>query len=100
MRIVASVVVLLVGCLETQVVTCDDDRLCPAGKQCVAGLGLCVDDVQLTACQDTAHVGGAACAAGSTSGICYGAEQDAPCVDCVCVAEQCGDGLVTGFEDC
>ncbi|HEY0252916.1 MAG TPA: hypothetical protein VGC41_15380, partial [Kofleriaceae bacterium] len=85
-----ALVALLAGCLQSAAPVCDNGVLCPPEQVCDDVHGICVYPDQLTSC---GAENGAAC---SITEIEAGGE----CVDDVCIAQRCGDGLVTGDEVC
>lgn len=87
----AAFLVALVGCVQSQSHVCADGRVCPAEQVCDDVHALCVFPDQLTSCAD--HDAGAQCAIAEVGA---GGE----CVDNVCIAQACGDNLVTGAEVC
>lgn len=80
-------VLALAGCLSPDLKPCGD-RLCPDGTVCVAEL-VCAAPEAITACDGL--VDGDACQSAGTPGYCTVG---------VCVANVCGDGVVTGIEAC
>ncbi len=87
-----AAIVALVGCLDAPGYVCDDGTLCPDDATCasVGGRSRCVTDEQRVQC------------AGRTDGdLCMlGGQPVGVCHDEVCVRAGCGDGLVTGAEQC
>ncbi len=95
------VLVALAACLAPRETVCSDGQLCAAGKQCFAlGDGVrCILPDQATAC--AGKLGGDACDAELVpAGLCNGAAAGAACTDCACLPAACGDGFVSGAEDC
>jgi len=90
-RALALVVLLCsAGCLSPDVVTCPDGRTCPAGLACDDDHGRCLLAEQLERCRG--HADRDPCTIrGEDVGICS---------DQICLVEGCGDGLVTGTEEC
>ncbi|MFT3693607.1 MAG: hypothetical protein QM831_10740 [Kofleriaceae bacterium] len=88
MRTAALIALLLLGCIETKTSRCADGRLCPRDQVCDDTHGLCVYPDQLGC-----STAGSTC---EISEVAAGGE----CVDNVCIAQVCGDGLVTGDEAC
>ena len=88
--VIAAAVAALTGCLEVTTVTCADGRLCPAGTRCDDLHARCVFPDQLESCLGVPD--GERCTVGG--------EPNGVCVDQVCLRESCGDGLVTGAEQC
>ncbi len=86
----SSVAIALTGvvaCLHPSYETCGD-LICPEGTVCVGGT-ICGTQDQLAACE------------GATDGaICHASIGDGYCVDGVCTPNVCGDGQVTGIEQC
>ncbi len=79
----------LAGCLEADKTACED-RICPGGQVCDPIHDRCVLEGQLHACDGLDEL--AACAITDvTQGICR---------DGVCLLPACGDGLITGAEEC
>jgi hypothetical protein len=89
MRTSVLVLVGLVGCVESHVVTCDDGRTCPVGATCDVSHGLCIDAQQIEACSGKPD--NAACSFSGRNGFC---DQD------VCLEVVCGDGVQLGEEQC
>jgi cysteine-rich repeat protein len=82
-------VVVATGCVQSNSITCDDGTVCPNGDTCDVTHHLCVHDDQLTAC------------AGKQPGDeCHASAVDGHCLDGVCLASVCGDGLVEFGEVC
>lgn len=77
-----------IGCLETATVRCGD-KICPEGTVCVPTIGACADQERIDICRGRGD--GESC---STSEI------DGHCQSGVCVAPVCGDGIVSGPEEC
>lgn len=78
-----------VGCVESQETICSDGSVCPSNLHCDVVHHTCVTPEQLTACEGLTD--GADCALPGAVGVC-----DAD----ICLEQLCGDGLVTGAEDC
>src|SRR5262245_4768058 len=85
----AAVALLLGGCLQQASTTCGE-VICPATFVCDPVHGGCVRPGQLTACGGLAD-GAAFTAVMTGDGMCDGG---------VCVQLYCGDGRVTGAEQC
>jgi len=82
-------VVTVVSCVQSGVTVCGE-RVCPSGTVCDSVHGLCVTQEQLDVCETVED--GMACSLSPVSeGECNGG---------VCIEQVCGDGLVTGAEDC
>jgi cysteine-rich repeat protein len=79
----------LSGCLESRTTRCGE-LYCPEGTTCASGLNRCVPPAHLAACQGLED--GASCALSEGSA--------AQCVEGVCLAVTCGDGLVMLDEVC
>src|SRR5687767_14851328 len=77
------------GCLGPDVVRCGD-HICPAGRVCAPGNDGCVFQAQLDACRADAGEG-ADCTFTGVAGI---------CIEGVCVAPACGDGVASPPEEC
>ncbi|HEX3765026.1 MAG TPA: DUF4215 domain-containing protein [Kofleriaceae bacterium] len=77
------------GCIQPDLVTCEDGLACPAGDRCDEAHHGCVAPEQLTAC--TGMVDGTDCTAGAVSGGCFGG---------VCLARGCGNRVVEAGEAC
>jgi len=88
------------GCAKSSSVFCDDGRVCPEGLLCADSVAQCVTEEQKTICQTMGATTGDPCASGDVVGRCAGDLDGAPCTTCVCIAYQCGDGVVSGSEDC
>ena len=90
-RIVVSIVVAcaLSACLEADVVSCADGRVCPAGSRCDDDRQRCVSPEQQLACDGLAEE--AACDFSGAPGTCRAGACD-PLI--------CGDGLRSGTESC
>ena len=85
-----SLLVLVLGCLETASVPCDDGRICPTSTVCDEANHTCVRPEQLASCvgladQTDCNIGG------RPIGICRTQ---------VCLEKGCGDGFATGSEHC
>ena len=84
--------VLLVACQDTPGVECDDGSLCPDGTTCraIAGTDRCLSDTQLEQCDG--KLDRTPCEASpGVAGLC---NQGA------CLRAGCGDGFVSGTEQC
>ncbi len=80
---------VLAGCVESGKVVCGDGRVCPAGYQCDDVAHRCISPDQLTACAGLAP--NDPCVISGAPGVC----DDGACEPLVC-----GDGLVSGNEQC
>ena len=92
MRIVGALAALsLASCVGASSVNCLDGRTCPSGTSCDDDHHLCLGADQRSACDG--HADGATCTfeAGRVAGLCDGG---------VCIAQTCGDGIVTPPEQC
>lgn len=78
-----------VGCVTSNASTCND-RVCPSGTTCVASVNRCVDFDLVAACRDAAD--GQGC---TVAGM-----PPAKCLGSICQASRCGDGRITGAEEC
>jgi hypothetical protein len=82
-------ILLVTACLDSATTRCGD-LLCPPHEVCTPSGDRCVLADQLTACDGVGD--GMACQfTGTSNGICNGG---------VCFAAGCGDGMITGSEDC
>jgi len=89
-RILVGIVACLFGgCLEADVVTCADGRVCPAGARCDDARQRCVSPEQQLACDGLADQD--PCSVSGAPGTCRAGACD-PLV--------CGDGLRSGTESC
>jgi len=93
-RVIAAVCVMLAGialaaCVESHTSRCGK-LTCPMGTSCGPSGNTCVYDDLLEACRG--HADGAAC---TVPGL-----PPNQCMSGVCQASRCGDGRVTGAEDC
>jgi hypothetical protein len=82
--------VLVVGCVRSQSILCNDGRTCPIGTACDEVNHQCVHPDALTACVQ--HPDGDPCMAGTST--------EYVCKNEICVAPRCGDELVTPGEQC
>jgi hypothetical protein len=83
------IVGLAAGCIEPQLVPCGD-LVCPAQTVCSPTSGTCVARSLLDACIGV-----------EPAGECQVSASDiGECVDGLCLVPTCGDGLVSGAEDC
>jgi hypothetical protein len=80
----------LAGCLNSTSSRCHDGLTCPAGTMCSPSGDVCVDSDLVIACRSAED--GMPC---SVAGI-----PPASCLGGVCQASRCGDGRVTGGEQC
>jgi hypothetical protein len=89
---VLALLVAVTGCIQSDVATCADGTICPAGTRCAEqdGQSLCVLPDQLTACATLAD--GDACP--------IGGELVGICAEDLCVRAGCGDGFIQDAEDC
>lgn len=85
-----ALILLVAGCVDSREVVCADGSICPTALACDLVHHTCVAADQLTSCAMLVDGDECPIAAGGT-GIC---DQG------VCLAQICGDGLVTGAEDC
>ncbi len=89
-RVVVGMIAFALGaCLEADVVTCADGRVCPAGARCDDERQRCVSPEQLLACSGRSDDD--ACTFSGAPGTCRAGACD-PLV--------CGDGLRSGTESC
>lgn len=88
---VASLLAALAGgCVSSDGSQCSDDLVCPAGKMCAPAGGGCIDSDLVLACSGKDDDEGCL-VAGLPPAMCRGG---------VCQASRCGDGRVTGAEEC
>ena len=87
-RIVALAICVQVGCLEVASQPCGS-LICPAGTACSSELERCVDPSQIDACSSVGD--GEICSYDEVEGVCDRG---------VCIAQTCGDGIVTAPEQC
>ncbi len=80
---------LLGACLEADVVSCADSRVCPSGSRCDDERNRCVSPEQQVACNGLADA--APCVISGAAGTCRAGTCD-PLI--------CGDGMRTGTESC
>jgi cysteine-rich repeat protein len=81
--------VVLAGCIESDLVSCPGDELCPVGTQCDTIHGGCITPDQATACRGLAdHTD---CRAGTVIGY---------CLDQICVEPGCGNHIIDPGEIC
>ena len=80
---------MLAACSDTPGVVCSGGGICAEGLTCDEAHDLCVTPEQLTACADLGE--GDACQVAGRSGFCD---------QTVCLETRCGDGRVTGAEQC
>lgn len=81
--------VALAGCVESGLVECPDDRLCPRGTACDVAHHTCVAPDQLTACDGLPEL--TSCTAtGVDAGRCF---------DGVCLPAGCGNGFIEPPEE-
>jgi cysteine-rich repeat protein len=94
-RWIALIASSMVACVGTDVTTCPDGTLCPAGLHCAAvTIGERAEHVCVRPEAEAACVGleaGTACELGGRAGTCHGG---------ACIADQCGNGLVDATEAC
>jgi len=83
---------LAAGCIDPRSVVCTDGRLCPANSRCDNDNHRCIaaDDQRASA----------ACAGHGQGDSCVVASSPGTCLDGLCVAFTCGDGMITGLEIC
>jgi hypothetical protein len=89
-RVLVLGMLLHAACVSPQSVVCDSGRVCPAGSTCDAATGLCVTPEQVAVCKPPVGEG-ASCRFNGLDGVCLGG---------ICVPQSCGDGFVTGAEEC
>lgn len=89
MRCALALLLGLAGCFGSNATTCADGTVCPAGKICAPAGNACIDEQQLTACEDV--VEGGECMVTGGRGRCHGG---------LCMVESCGDGVVAAEEVC
>jgi hypothetical protein len=82
--------VMVTSCVDSNIVTCMDGRVCPAGTACDDVHGTCVTPRQLLSCADKQR-GDACDIAAADDGICDLG---------VCIIAGCGDGYRRGDEAC
>src|SRR6185503_19698569 len=85
----AAVLAVTVACAKSETVICDDGTVCAAATKCDPVHGGCISDDQIKACANLGE--GDRCMVGTLSGDCR---------DSVCFPDRCGDGLITGAEQC
>ncbi len=85
----AVVFLALSGCLQASVVVCEDGRICAEGDVCHEAE--CVSPDQLAACEDVAELEPCTVDEVEGAGRCHGG---------VCEPIACGDGILTGSEQC
>src|ERR1700733_8087330 len=84
----ASILLIaLVGCLEPTVLPCGNE-ICPTTSVCIDD-AVCATPDQIQACDGIA-----------AAGACHSATGDGYCTDGVCTPNVCGDGQLTGTEQC
>jgi hypothetical protein len=84
--IALSVAVLVTGCVDPKTIECGE-VLCPSGYLCVDGE--CLLPGTLEVCEGSPD--GTSCVVGVGDGV---------CIQEICVPITCGDGLVSGAEQC
>ena len=89
MRWVVALVVALAGCLDPDLVTCPNGRVCARGQACDTVHGECIDPAQQTACDGVAD--GSACAWAASTGDCFSG---------TCIVPGCGNFVVEAGEQC
>lgn len=88
--VLCSAIALAPACLTSNSSRCNNDMICPSGMMCSPSGESCVDSELVMACRT--GVDGQVCeVAGLPPGKCMAG---------VCQANRCGDGRVTGIEDC
>lgn len=87
---VAAAVLALGSCVASDASRCGDDLVCPSGMMCAPAGDACIDTDLVTACAGAED--GAGCA---VAGL-----PPATCLAGICQASRCGDGRVTGAEEC
>jgi len=88
--LLGSVAVLGSACVTSNASRCNNDLICPSGMACSPAGDSCVDADLVDACHGGAD--GKVCqVAGLPPGTCLAG---------ICQANRCGDGRVTGSEDC
>src|SRR5438445_5597895 len=91
-RVMAAFAALWLGaCVGQSSVACEDGRTCPSGTSCDDAHRLCLGPDQRSACDGHADGDGCTFAANTVAGLCDGG---------VCIAQKCGDGIVTAPEQC
>jgi hypothetical protein len=88
--IAGAAVALAPACVTSDASRCTDDLLCPSGMVCAPSGDGCVDSDLVAACSSKDD-GEECLVAGMPT---------ATCKTGVCQASRCGDGRVTGVEDC
>lgn len=79
-----------IGCLESSTIRCATGEVCDSSRVCDNVHSLCVLPEQLTACAGLED--GTDCA--------FAASGAAQCREGVCLELTCGDGLLSGLEEC
>ena len=77
------------GCIQSASIACEDGRVCPSSTVCEETHHLCVIPDQLVSCVGQ-----------SDNTACMVNDTPAQCQDQVCLPTACGDGIVTGQEEC
>jgi hypothetical protein len=88
--VLAAVVVGAAGCVGSNASTCGKQLVCPGGMMCTPAGDSCVEAEFVLSCQHATD--GASC---SVAGL-----PPATCMAGVCQASRCGDGRITGGEEC
>ena len=83
------VLLALSACTRSQEVLCGDGRICPPGNTCDDTNHRCISPDQMAAC--SGHTAGAMCEFAGVTGTC----QDGTCQPLLC-----GDGVISGQEEC
>lgn len=84
-----ALLIAIGACVQSQETICDDGSVCPSALRCDLVHHTCVTAEQLTACNGLAD--GDDCPLVTGTGVCNAN---------VCLEQVCGDGLVTGAEEC
>lgn len=91
-----AALVAATGCVRSEVIDCGDGIVCPSDRTCTTFVNnneerpLCVTPDQLTVCNDLLE-----------DAICsYGDGETGTCKSNLCFPTVCGDGVVSGSEEC